>query len=307
MAQIVAQSSNIGTIEIGQRLGPQGIFAGIRNLGYGSRTALGFPNEAAGTVLDPARWSGTSIATIPIGQGISATPMQVLEAYNTVANRGLYVAPRLLDSTVDPLGHEHPVPSDQGHRVMSTTTADEMNLMLRGVVTGGTGTLAAVDGYTVFGKTGTAREPQPTGGYTDKNGAYHYDATFVGVVPAESPALSVMVVIEDPSGANYYGGAIAAPAFSKIASYGLRLFHIPPPSTDAASGGTPVKGAVVGGVGGTVVTEPGGRIQGVPAGSQTASAPPAAGAAGSAGHSTGTTVVHGPAPPTTAPAAARKP
>ena len=83
---------------------------------------------------------------------------------------------------------------------MSTKTADEMNLMLRGVVTGGTGTLAKVDGYTVLGKTGTAREPQPNGGYTDTLGRYHYDATFVGVVPAQKPALSVIVVIDDPTG-----------------------------------------------------------------------------------------------------------
>ena len=202
-----------------------------------STTGLDFPAEAAGTVIAPSTWSGTSIATIPIGQGVSATPLQVLEAYNTVANGGVYVPPRLLDATVDAQGHRHALPAAKTRRVMSTSTADEMNLMLRGVVTGGTGTLAAVDGYSVFGKTGTAREPQPNGGYTDKLGRYHYDATFVGVVPAQNPSLSVIVVIDDPAGANYYGGSVAAPAFSKIASYGLRLFGVPPPSVDGPAGG----------------------------------------------------------------------
>ena len=273
VAQIVAQSSNIGTIKIAQQLGSQGVYAAIRGLGYGRQTALHFPNEAAGTVLPPAQWSGTSIATLPIGQGVSSTALQVLEAYNTIANAGRYVAPRLLDATIDPQGNTHPVPTDAGHRVMSTKTADEMNLMLRGVVTGGTGTLAKVDGYTVLGKTGTAREPQPNGGYTDTLGRYHYDATFVGVVPAQKPALSVIVVIDDPRGGNYFGGSIAAPAFAKIASYGLRLFHVPPPSNDAAAGGAPIAGAGVGGVDGAVITESDGKIRAYAAGTSSTTVP----------------------------------
>jgi len=134
--------------------------------------------------------------------------------------------------------------------------------MLRGVVTGtGTAPLAAVDGYTVFGKTGTAREPQPNGGYTDKEGRYHYDATFVGVVPAEHPSLSVIVVIDDPAGANYYGGSVAAPAFSKIASYALRLFGVPPPSVDQAQGGAAVPGSSGAGYQGPATTEPNHKIR----------------------------------------------
>jgi cell division protein FtsI (penicillin-binding protein 3) len=299
VAQIVAQSSNIGTIKIAQLLGDQGVYAGITGLGYGSQTALHFPNEAAGAVLRPADWSGTSIATLPIGQGVSSTALQVLEAYNTIANGGRYVSPRLLDATIDPEGHTHLVGRDPGHRVMSTKTADEMNLMLRGVVTGGTGTLAKVDGYTVLGKTGTAREPQPNGGYTDTLGRYHYDATFVGVVPAQKPALSVIVVIQDPRGGNYFGGSIAAPAFAKIASYGLRLFHVPPPSNDGAAGGVPIPGAGVGGVGGAVIDEPNGKIRAYAAGttSTTIAAAPTttapAGARSAGSHPTGT------GPPTT--------
>jgi membrane peptidoglycan carboxypeptidase len=185
------------------------------------------------------------MGTIPIGQGVSATPLQVLESYNTIANGGVYVGPRLVDSTIDATGNEHPIPADAGRRALSPATAASMNVMLRGVVTGGTGTLAKVDGYTVFGKTGTARKPQPGGGYTDKNGATQYQSTFVGVVPAEAPALSVIVVIDEPSGGNYFGGAVAAPAFSKIASYGLQRFSVPPPVNDAAAAGATVATAAV--------------------------------------------------------------
>jgi len=242
VAQILALSSNVGTIKIGQQLGKQGIYDSLRNFGFGTRTSLDFLNEANGSVLNPDKWSATSIGTIPIGQGVSATPLQVLEAYNTVANRGLSVAPRLVDSTIDSDGNEHPVPADAGRRALSAATADRVNLMLRGVVTGGTGVLATVDGYTVAGKTGTARKVQPGGGYYDASGAIRYQSTFVGMVPAEAPALSVIVVIDQPSGGLYTGGAVAAPAFSKIASYGLQRFSVPPPVTDGAAGGAAVAG-----------------------------------------------------------------
>ena len=277
VSQIIAQSSNIGTIKIAQQLGKQGVHDALTEFGFGSRTSLDFPNEAKGTVLAPDKWSGTSIGTIPIGQGVSVTALQMLEAYNTVANGGRYVSPRLVDSTIDSDGHEHPVPFDDGHRVVSQATSDKMNVMLRGVVTGGTGTLAKVDGYTVFGKTGTARKPQANGTYTDAAGRTHYDATFVGVVPAEAPALSVIVVIDDPSGGNYYGGSLAAPAFSKIASYGLQRLAVPPPVTDGAQGGAPVAPAVTQ-VGATVLTLADGKVRAPPAEPAAADVPATAGA-----------------------------
>ncbi len=204
VAQILAKSSNIGTIKIAQMVGKQSLYDRLMAFGFGQETALGFPDESHGTVPVPDKWWTTSMGTIPIGQGVSATPMQVLSAYNTIANRGIYVAPHLVDSTVDADGQEHPIASDDGHRVMSTATADKMNLMLRGVVTDGTGETAAINGYSVMGKTGTARKPQADGGYSDpKTGLTKYESTFVGVVPAEAPALSVIVVIDEPSGGNY--------------------------------------------------------------------------------------------------------
>ncbi len=263
VAQILAKSSNIGTIKIAQMVGKQSLYDHLMAFGFGQRTALDFPDESHGTVPAPDTWWTTSMGTIPIGQGVSATPMQVLSAYNTIANRGVYVAPRLVDSTIDADGQEHAIAGDEGHRVMSTGTADKMNLMLRGVVTDGTGGTAAVNGYSVMGKTGTARKPQPGGGYTDANGGTKYESTFVGVVPAEAPALSVIVVIDEPSGGNYTGGAVAAPAFSKIASFGLRQFSVPPPVTDIANGGVAVPPLSAGHSAATVL--PNGKLRAVSA------------------------------------------
>jgi cell division protein FtsI (penicillin-binding protein 3) len=268
VAQILAKSSNIGTIKIAQKVGKQSLYDKLMDFGFGQRTALDFPDESRGTVPAPDTWWTTSMGTIPIGQGISATPMQVLSAYNTIANRGTYVAPHLVDSTIDGQGQEHPVATDAGHRVMSSATADKMNLMLRGVVTDGTGLTAAVNGYSVMGKTGTARKPQAGGGYTDAAGGVKYESTFVGVVPAEAPALSVIVVIDEPSGGNYTGGAVAAPAFSKIAAFGLRQYSVPPPVADLAAGGAAVAPLQAGHGSSTIL--PGGKVRGVAAGAAVA-------------------------------------
>jgi cell division protein FtsI (penicillin-binding protein 3) len=250
VAKILEQSSNVGTIKIAQGLGGDAMYEFQKAFGFGQKTALDFPNEASGAVLEPSKWSGTSLPTIAIGQGISVTPMQILMAYNTIANKGMYVAPKLVQATTDADGVVHPTATADGRRVVSEKTADELNLMLRNVVSEGTGQLAKIGGYNTFGKTGTARKVQPGGGYTDKNGLTQYQSTFIGVVPAEQPALSVYVMIDEPRGGKYTGGATAAPAFSKIASFALRRLGIPPAATDGARDGAPVQadgGAPVGG------------------------------------------------------------
>jgi len=306
VAQILAKSSNIGTIKIAQKIGKQSLYDQLMNFGFGQKTALDFPDESHGTVPAPDTWWTTSMGTIPIGQGVSATPMQVLSAYNTIANRGTYVAPHLVDSTIDADGQEHPIESDAGHRVMSAATADKMNLMLRGVVTDGTGLTAAVNGYSVMGKTGTARKPQAGGGYTDAAGGVKYESTFVGVVPAEAPALSVIVVIDEPAGGNYTGGAVAAPAFSKIAAFGLRQFSVPPPVADLAAGGAAVAPLQAGHGASTIL--PDGKVRGVAAGADAtlATTPPTSAAASTGTGSTAkkktttsTTPTSGTSPPTT--------
>jgi len=172
------------------------------------------------------------MGSIPIGQGIAVTALQMLEAYNILANDGVYVPPKLVLETVDGSGARHPVPAGETRRVVSPTTAQQMREMLVNVVAEGTGTRGGIRGYSVAGKTGTARKPLPEGGYGEP-GSYRYVANFVGFVPAEKPALSIIVVIDEPAG-DIYGGTVAAPVFADLAQYGLRLFRIPPPLIEQA-------------------------------------------------------------------------
>jgi len=215
ITDIVANSSNVGTDLIAGRLGKTRIDKYLRAYGYGQKTALHFPGESAGLLLDPKNWSGASIATVPIGQGVAVTALQMLQVYNTIANGGMYVAPRLVNGAVTP----------PPRRVVSTKTAQQITAMLEQVVSRGTAKAAHIDGYTVAGKTGTARKVAE-GGKGYKDGAYI--ATFAGFVPAEQPQLSTIVVLDEPT--PIYGGLTSAPTFADIARYGLRLFKVPPPS-----------------------------------------------------------------------------
>jgi cell division protein FtsI (penicillin-binding protein 3) len=228
LTDILANSSNIGTIMLGQKLGAERIDQYQRKFGFGEPSGLDFPNESAGLMLPLKSWSGTSIGTIPIGQGVAVTAVQMLEAFNVIANSGVYVEPKLVVATVGKDGTRTDTPPSASHRVVSARTAAQVRDMMEQVVIAGTGKEAAIDGYTVAGKTGTARKPQPTGGYQDGAGNYHYVTTFAGFVPAEDPQLSAIVVLDEPTATIFASGA-SAPVFSRISAYGLRRFHIPPP------------------------------------------------------------------------------
>lgn len=228
VTRILTESSNIGTIELAGMVGKDDFDRYLRSFGLGSKTALAFPNEAAGVLLAPEHYSGTSMGSIPIGQGIAVTALQMLHTYNVLANDGVYVAPKLVLETVDSAGARHSTPTAASRRVVSSDTAQAMRDMLVNVVAEGTGTRGGITGYSVAGKTGTARKPLPEGGYQDAAGNYHYVANFVGFVPAEKPELSIIVVIDEPAG-DIFGGTVAAPVFADLAQYGLRLFRIPPP------------------------------------------------------------------------------
>ncbi len=225
VTDIVANSSNVGTIMIGQKLGAARFDSYLRAFGFGSRTGLGDPGESPGILLDPAQYNSTSMGSFPIGQGIAVTAVQMLTAYNAVANGGTYVAPRLVQATVGRDGAQRPMPSPEPRRVVSPQTAAEMTKMLTEVVRVGTGPLAAVDGYTVAGKTGTARKPL-VGERGYEAGAYV--SSFAGFVPAEKPQLTAMVILDQPT--PIFGGLVAAPVFADLARYGLREMHIPPPA-----------------------------------------------------------------------------
>jgi membrane peptidoglycan carboxypeptidase len=177
---------------------------------------------------------------MPIGQAEAATPLQVLDAYNTIANGGVFVPPRLVQATIDAGGERHPTPLAATHRVVPEQVASELTTMFEGVVQSGvegTAPAAAIPGYTVAGKTGTAQIPWPNRpGY--QPGAYM--ATFVGFVPAQRPALSILVNLDQPS--NIYGGAAAAPVFAALAEYALHTLNIPsagaPPAGSAPAEAT---------------------------------------------------------------------
>lgn len=233
LTDILTDSSNVGTIMVAQELGKQKLYDYLRDFGFGQKTALDFPQEVAGSLLEPADWSGTSIGTIPIGHGVSVTAMQMLYAYNAIANDGVYVPPKLVDNIIDADGERRPGPEGESHRVVSPTTAAQMRAMLANVVRAGTGEAAAIEGYEVAGKTGTARKPQEGGGYVDADGRTHNVATFAGFMPADDPKLSVIVVLDEPR--QVYASSTAAPAFRELSRYALRLMHVPPTGSTGTS------------------------------------------------------------------------
>ena len=225
-AGVLAKSSNIGTVQVAQRVGPQGIYDMLRAFGFGEHTGLGLPGESRGVIPTPATWSGSSIATIPIGQGVSANAVQVASVYATVANGGVRVAPNIVRAVRDAAGHLVPVPDPATRRVISPEVAAQLQMMLEGVISDqGTAPLAAIAGYRVAGKTGTAQ--RVVGGRYDGS----YTSSFVGFAPADAPRLVTAVVLQGTGTRGYFGGQVAAPVFSTVMSFALRSMSIPPTGT----------------------------------------------------------------------------
>lgn len=232
LTDIITRSSNIGTIKVAQQLGPQRVDGYLRDFGLGRRTGLGYPDEPAGLLLPLENWEGTSIGSIPLGQGVAVTPLQMLDAFNVIANGGTWVEPTLVAATVGAGGARRPTPVPERRRVVSERTASQMRAMLANVVAKGTGRKAAVPGYEVAGKTGTAQKPSTTSrGYEE--GAY--SATFAGFVPADDPQISVIVVLDEPT--PYYGGQVSAPVFAQIVEHAVRVLGIPADGTSRSRSG----------------------------------------------------------------------
>jgi cell division protein FtsI (penicillin-binding protein 3) len=192
--------------------------AALRNFGLGQRTAIDFPGQPNGLLLDPAKYYTTGLAASAIGYSVAVTAMQMLDVYATFANGGVTVAPRLLDATIDEHGDRQPIARSPGQRVISQKTATTMSQMLGEVVRNGTGACASIPGYTVAGKTGTSRKAAPQGGYTSGT-----MASFVGFAPARDPRFAAIVVLDEP--ANQYGSVASAPVFSEIVQAALTQYR----------------------------------------------------------------------------------
>ncbi len=228
--EILSQSSNVGTITVAEKLGPGELAGWIDRFGFGRPTGIDYPGESAGLVLPLEDWSGSTIGTVPIGQGIAVTPLQMVSAYATIGNGGVRVTPRL----VEKVGSKR-IRGPRATQVVSKPTADRMMSMFRDVVLEGTGTEAAIPGYTVAGKTGTAEKAE-NGRYVKK-----YVASFVGLVPAKKPRLAILVMVDEPRG-NIYGGVVAAPAFRDISRFALQYLEVPPDAPESKTSLTAAAG-----------------------------------------------------------------
>ena len=227
IADVIQKSSNVGTILWAVDLGEERLYEQLLDFGLGQRTPLDFPGEASGILPAVGRWSGTSLPTIAIGQGVAVTPLQMTSAFSAIANGGELPAPTLVLGSRDTAGMFTAADVPAPTRVIDTETARHLVDMLEGVVEAGTGTNAQVPGYRVAGKTGTAWKPQPEGGYGEGSGNVDYVASFVGMLPAEDPELVVLVVVDEPALHSYSGGRAAAPIFADFAQFAVRQRRIP--------------------------------------------------------------------------------
>jgi cell division protein FtsI/penicillin-binding protein 2 len=213
VAQILAQSSNVGSVMIGLRLGARHFDRWVRRFGFGRPTGVDLPGEAPGIVLRLRDYSGSSIGNMPIGQGLAVTPIQMAQAYTAIADGGVMHMPYVVQ------GDRRPA-----RRILRPRVARQVSRMLEGVLgPGGTAQEARVPGYRLAGKTGTAQKPDGHGGYSKTK----FVASFIGYAPARHPQLLVAVMIDEPKG-DIYGGVVAAPAFEKIMSFALPYLGIPP-------------------------------------------------------------------------------
>jgi cell division protein FtsI (penicillin-binding protein 3) len=223
---ILAVSSNTGTIKIGETMSNDTLHSYLTKFGIGSKTGSGLPGESAGLLRPVSNWSGTTAPTVAFGQGYSVTAMQATSVFATIANNGVRVSPTVIAGTSDPSGHFTPTANRSSVRVVSEDTAIKLRLMMESVVsTQGTAPSAAIPGYRVAGKTGTAmRYDQKTGRYSG------YTASFIGFAPADAPRYVISVTLQDPRN-GHYGGSLGGPVFKKVMTFVLQSEHVAPTGT----------------------------------------------------------------------------
>jgi cell division protein FtsI (penicillin-binding protein 3) len=224
ITEALAQSSNVAAIKLGMKLGDVRLFDYIRRFGFGAKTGVELPGETRGLLRDVKKWDKTSIGSIPMGQEIAVTPVQVASAFGTIANNGVRIAPHIVREMRDGSGKVIPRAKSEEHRVVSDETARTIRSMLEMVTLDGTAKAARLDGYSAAGKTGTAQKIDPkTHGYSKTK----YVASFVGFAPVDNPSVVIIVVLDEP-GTSIYGGAVAAPVFKEIAEQVLPYLGVAP-------------------------------------------------------------------------------
>ena len=223
---VLAVSSNTGTIKIGETMSNDTLHKYLTKFGIGIKTGSGLPGESAGIFRPVSDWSGTTAPTVAFGQGYSVTAMQATSVFATIANNGVRVSPTVIAGTSDASGHFTPAGNRSTTRVVSEDTAVKLRIMMESVVTpNGTAPSAAIPGYRVAGKTGTAERIDPiTGRYSG------YTASFIGFAPADAPRYVISVTIQDPKN-GHYGGALGGPVFKKVMSFVLQSNHVAPTGT----------------------------------------------------------------------------
>lgn len=225
---IIGKSSNVGTVMLAQRLGDARLEEYLRRFGLGTATGIELPAESDGILVPYTEWSGSQAGTIPFGQGISMTVLQMASMYQAVANDGVLVPPRIVDRVIGPDGTVRDQPAPEPRRAIESDTAADLRYMLESVTNeGGTAPLARIDGYRVAGKTGTAQRPNPECRCYAGGG---YWATFAGFAPADDPRYVIAISIEQPDGSGH-GGTIAAPVFTSIMSFALGDNGVAPTGT----------------------------------------------------------------------------
>ncbi len=223
---ILAVSSNTGTIQVGETLSHDTLYNYLRKFGIGSKTGSGLPGESAGLLRPVSDWSGTTAPTVAFGQGYSLTAMQATSVFATIANNGVRVSPTVIAGTSDASGHFTPAANRSSTRVISEDTAVKLRIMMESVVSAqGTAPSAAIPGYRVAGKTGTAnRYDQNTGRYSG------YTASFIGFAPADAPRYVISVTLQEPKN-GHYGGSLGGPVFKKVMTFVLQSEHVAPTGT----------------------------------------------------------------------------
>ena len=219
VSRILTESSNIGTIFVQQEMGRAKHREYMAQFGLGSKTALDFPGESPGILKQPDDLWGSERVTVAYGQGVSSTSLQLVAAVNTIANRGTYVAPKLVNATVGPDGAITETAPSDSRRVVSEQAAIQTTEMMRNVVCSGTATRAQVDGLSIAGKTGTAFKAADNGTYFNDAGDRIYYSSFVGFFPAEDPQVTVLISVDEPPAGtdDRFGGTAAAPVFAELA------------------------------------------------------------------------------------------